>query len=90
MKRKYSISPNDLRHIYCKNDNITEENHEKLIDLWSDMYFVEGIQRVVKTQVEKSSAPTYLYKFSYDKDSPIKEYLFITMSGKSMMIIFIR
>lgn len=86
MRRKYNLSPDDLRRMYHKNIEITDEDHEKLVDLWSDISWVEGIHSIVKTQVEKSSAPTYLYQFSYDKGSPLKRLGHITTNGKTIVM----
>lgn len=86
MKRKYNLSPDDLKSLYCKNVEITDANRQGLIDLWSDLFFVEGIQRFVKTQVEKSSTPTYLYVYSYDKDVTIREIAGIPENGKETNI----
>lgn len=80
--KKYNLSPDDLRRLYCKNE-ITAENHERLVDLWGDMLFVEGIHRVLKTQTEKSSAPTYLYQYTFDQISIMKAMINTTISGKN-------
>lgn len=64
------MTPQTLKRIYFENKSITENNLETLIDFHGDLYFVEGIHRVVKTQVEKSCSPTYLYQFSHGKNSP--------------------
>lgn len=65
--KNYNLVPDDLRRLYFNNDNLTEENFYNLTDLMGDMHFIEGIQKVVKIQVEKSSSPTYLYQYSYGK-----------------------
>lgn len=86
MKRKYNLSPDDLRRMYIKSVKIPDENLAVLVDLWSDLIFVEGIHRAVKIQTEKSSAPTYLYQFSYNHDSPLKQPAGINISGNNMNI----
>lgn len=81
---KYEITADDLKRLYFKNDEISQETLEKLIDLTSDTKFVEGIHRAVKIQIEKSCAPTYLYQYTYDKTmSFFKTLLNSPMKGKN-------
>ncbi|XP_058799389.1 carboxylesterase 5A-like [Phymastichus coffea] len=74
--RWYDLSSEHLKHNYLKNDVITEENVDKLIDLLGDLYFVEGIHRVIKIQVEKNLAPIYYYQFSYDSGPSFRRLLY--------------
>ncbi|XP_058799349.1 uncharacterized protein LOC131668894 [Phymastichus coffea] len=84
MKNVYNLTPEQVKHLYLQDEEITDQNVEKLIDLLGDINFNEGIHRVVKTQIEKSSAPTYFYQFTYDKDpSLVKLMLKIKISGAS-------
>lgn len=71
--------------MYFGNDNeLTKEKLETFVDFISDMQFVKGIHQVVNIQVEKSSAPTYLYQYSYDKiPSPFKLLLKLNIKGKT-------
>ncbi|XP_023317064.1 uncharacterized protein LOC106658523 [Trichogramma pretiosum] len=83
-KKTYNLTAEEVKFKYYGNEEISADNREKLIDLVGDIYFMEGIHRVVKTQVQKSVLPTYLYKFSYDKGfSPIKKLTRTHMSGAS-------
>ena len=67
MRLTYNISADELRQLYFGDERITRENKEKLVDLLGDVYFVEGIHRVVKARVEKSPSQTYLYRYAYDR-----------------------
>lgn len=83
MKRLYELSPENLKKVYLQNEEINDNNVEKLVDMLGDLNFVEGIHRVVKTQVENGSSSTYLYQFSYDKEvSLFKTLAKSKMSGK--------
>lgn len=86
MISKYGLSTENLRRIYFKRSAVTRSNIDKLVDLLGDLYFVEGIHRVLKIQAEKSWAPTYFYEFTYDKkQSFMKIYFHTRMSGKSKL-----
>lgn len=67
LSENYNLTANDLRRLYFKFDQVSIENLDKLINLIGDVKFVEGIHRVLKIQVRKSSSPTYLYQYTYDK-----------------------
>lgn len=73
----------DLRRLYYGNAEISEENSKPLFELAGDLYFVEGVHRVVKMQVEAGSAPTYLYRYTFDKEpSGFKMILGVNASGE--------
>lgn len=76
-------SVDDLRRLYYGNAEISEANSKPLFELGGDLYFVEGIHRVVKMQVKAGSAPTYLYRYTFDKEpSVLKMMLGVKASGK--------
>ncbi|XP_023246841.1 esterase FE4-like [Copidosoma floridanum] len=82
--RKNNITPNQLKNLYFDHKYITEKDTDKVVDLMGDLSFVEGIHRIVKCQVKYNSAPTYFYRFTYDKESSIiKLWSDTTMSGTS-------
>lgn len=66
--KRYGLTLKDLRRLYYEQDKITQANCSIYADMAGDLNFVEGIHKAVKVQVEKSSAPTYLYKFSFDEN----------------------
>ena len=81
----YGASAEDLKQMYFNYESINSGNNEKLVDMFGDLYFVEGAERVAEIQVRESSEPTYLYEFTYDKDfSAIKAAMMATsMNGMS-------
>lgn len=80
----YNLKPDDLRRLYFNNDDLTQENLGTLLDLIGHMHFTESTHRVVKIQVEKSSTPTYLYHYAYDKTlSPIKTAMQTNFKGNN-------
>ncbi|XP_058799381.1 esterase B1-like [Phymastichus coffea] len=82
--KNYGLTLEDIKHVYFDNDSVTKENMDNLVDLFGDLYFVEGINRALKIQIERSSAPTYFYQFTYDKTlSFIKMWVHTRMSGAS-------
>lgn len=88
--KNYNLVSDDLRRLYFTNDDLTEENFENLIDFIGDMHFIEGIHKVVKIQVKKSSTPTYLYQYSFDKVmSPFKKMLKTNIKGKNYILFII-
>ena len=64
LKKKYNLSLNKLKQLYFEDQPIS---YEKYVDMAGDLYFVEGIHETVKIQVQKSSSPTYLYRYDYGK-----------------------
>ncbi|NP_001165962.1 carboxylesterase clade A, member 6 isoform X1 [Nasonia vitripennis] len=77
-------SIDDLRRLYYGNAEISEANSKPLFELAGDLYFVEGVHRVVNMQVEAGSAPTYLYRYTFDKEpSAFKMMLGVKASGAS-------
>ncbi|KAJ8680687.1 hypothetical protein QAD02_016474 [Eretmocerus hayati] len=79
---KYDLSPDDLKRLYFGKDRISDNDVEKLLDLMGDVKYIEGIHTVVRIQVEKGSAPTYLYQYTYDKTiSFIKKLLGTEVRG---------
>ncbi|KAJ8687541.1 hypothetical protein QAD02_023335 [Eretmocerus hayati] len=81
---RYKIDLNHLRKMYYKNKKVCAANSDIFADLATDVQFVEPIHRTAKIQTEKSSQPTFLYKFCYDKDlSLMKGLLRTSMSGAS-------
>ncbi|KAJ8687537.1 hypothetical protein QAD02_023331 [Eretmocerus hayati] len=84
MIERNKITPNEFRAIYFKSDSITEQDSEEYVDFSSDVHFIEGIHRTVKYQVKHNSAPTYFYRFSYDKGfSLTKASVSSTLHGSS-------
>ncbi|XP_058799348.1 neuroligin-1-like [Phymastichus coffea] len=82
IKKLNNLTPENLKRIYFNDEKITAENLEKMVDLIGDLYFVEGIHRILKKQVESSCAPTYFYQLTYDRGPSImKRLLNTTMSG---------
>lgn len=79
------MTSKQLKSLYFNNEKITESNNGKLADLFGDINFIEGIHRVVKYQVKNNSAPTYFYRFTYDKDfSLMKTWGDCTLSGEHL------
>lgn len=62
-----NLSPEDLRRSYFNGKTSSSRNDQKFADLWGDMHFIDGIHKVIKIQVERGSAPTYVYQFTYDE-----------------------
>lgn len=86
---KNNLTTNDLKRLYFGSENIADMNDQKLADLWGDMHFVDGIHKVVKTQVNRSSASTYLYQFTYDKGfSFIKSKMNILVKGNPLLVMY--
>ncbi|XP_058799387.1 esterase E4-like [Phymastichus coffea] len=84
IRNLYNLTLEKLKQIYFENDEITVENIDKLVDLFGDLHFVEGIHRVLQTQIEKNSTPTYFYLFNYDKDPSLLKMISRTnISGAS-------
>nr|AAC36245.1 carboxylesterase [Anisopteromalus calandrae] len=75
LKRK-KISLEDLKRMYFKNKKISKETTGKFIDLFSDMYFIQGIHQVARVQAERNSAPTYMYQFTYDQGPNFSKGMF--------------
>ncbi|KAJ8682867.1 hypothetical protein QAD02_018659 [Eretmocerus hayati] len=77
-------SLDDLKRLYFDSDQIDQNNEENIADLMGDLYFVEGIHRAIKIQVEKSSSPTYFYQYTYSKTlSPFKQLFNTPLKGSS-------
>ncbi|KAL7302333.1 hypothetical protein TKK_0004996 [Trichogramma kaykai] len=72
---KYNGTSDSIKRLYFGNKRITRRNKGKIIDLHGDLYFVEGIHSVVRTQVEKSNNSTYLYRYGYDRGFSVMKTL---------------
>lgn len=80
---KFNLTTKDLRRLYFGRDKITEQSVEKYVDMCGDLHFNLDIHDLVKTQIEKSPSPTYMYHFTYDKGfSIVKKHLDIKIKGK--------
>ncbi|XP_014204883.2 esterase FE4-like [Copidosoma floridanum] len=64
---RHNIIPMQLKRLYYKGKQISEKNCSIYAKFVGELTFIEGIHKLIKIQVNKSSAPTYLYKFSYDQ-----------------------
>lgn len=85
MFNNYGLTIEDVKRMYFTDGVVKRENIDQLVDLIGDVYFVEGIQRTLKIQVEKSSAPTYFYQFTYDREKSLMKLVFSAdMSGKKI------
>ena len=83
IKEKYSMTGADLKFFYYGTREITIDNKARLTDLVGDVYFVEGTHRTVRTQILKSTAPTYFYRYAYDQGfSVIKKFTRSHISGE--------
>lgn len=88
-KKFYNLTPEDLNSIYFDNKVITKKNLENLVDFSGDLYFIESIQRAIKTQIDQKCEPTYVYFFTYDKGpSIIKMLCNIQMNGTNFSLRF--
>lgn len=67
MLKSNNLQPDELKRLYFKCGKITTDNLEVSSDFIGDIYFNYGIHKVIKVQVERSSAPTYFYQFAYDQ-----------------------
>ena len=63
---RHNVTPEQYKRAAFKNNKISIKNMGTLLDLFGELLFTEGIHKVAKIQVEKSSAQTYVYQFSYD------------------------
>lgn len=66
--KRYGLTVKDLQQMYFGNKKLCVDEAESYADLAGDLNFYEGIHRLVKTQVEMSTTPTYFYEFCYDKE----------------------
>ena len=76
MLKENDLTSNDLKYMFFKNEKISNENTEKIIDLMSDTLFLHGIHKIIRTQVEHNSAPTYMYQFTYDQGHSYSKMMF--------------
>lgn len=85
---KYNLEVDDVRRLYFNDDDITEENIENLVNFFGDMHFVEGTDKVLKIQLEKSGSSTFLYQYSFDKVlSTFKKMAQTNLKGKNSLCI---
>ena len=61
------LDSEDLKRLYFNGEDLSKKDDQRIADLWGDMHFVDGIHKVIRIQVDQSSAPTYFYQFTYDK-----------------------
>ena len=76
MLYKKNLTINYLKKFYFGNNgSISNASMDQLANLLGDENFVRGIHKVAQYQVENSSAPTYLYKFTYKEETTLLEAL---------------
>ena len=68
-----NLTPHDFKRLYFEKEDTVDENIDSFIDMWGDVNFIYGIHKVIKNQVEKSSASTYFYQFTYVKGTSFLE-----------------
>lgn len=80
--KTYNLTVEDLRKLYMDNENVSKHNLEKFLHLSGDIAFVEATHRLARVQVENSSAQTYFYILSFDKNkTPFKIVNKISIKG---------
>ena len=85
------MTVDELRRLYFTSEKLSEANLIKLTDFYGDMQFIFGIHMVIKNQVERNSAPTYMYKFTYDQGyTPFKAAYNNDLPGMIKFQIFLR
>lgn len=78
-----NVAPAELLKIYRWEDANEDNYTEKIVDVMTDLYVVEGFHELIKHQVLSKKKPVYLYKFTYDQGiSFTKLMINSTMSGK--------
>ncbi|XP_063220688.1 esterase E4-like isoform X7 [Bacillus rossius redtenbacheri] len=64
----------EIKNMYFGEGAPTANNIQDLIELASDVFYVEGARRSVRHQVNTSSAPVYVYQFSYVGNLSLSEF----------------
>ena len=54
----------DVKNFYFKGNPITKHEQDALVQYKGDVYFVNGIMRILEIQNQKKT-PTYFYKYSH-------------------------
>lgn len=84
MLKSFDLTSEDLKRMYFNDSKISKENSEKLDDLVSDMYMVQGIHKVIKTQANLNFAPTYFYQFTYDEGCSVVKLIYNQQKRKGI------
>nr|XP_046491071.1 uncharacterized protein LOC124223293 [Neodiprion pinetum] len=89
---KLSEVAKEIRKFYFNDKRITEEVIDEYIQCYGDIYFVNGVHKVVEYQQKKRS-PTYLYRFSYDSPTSMSKLVYGTSRkgaghGDDLMCLF--
>lgn len=72
---KYNLTLDDVKKLYYEDGIIRDDNLVSSSDLLSDVVFVFQMHKVIKAQVQHSTAPTYYYVLAWDGGfSIVKEF----------------
>nr|AJP62549.1 carboxylesterase [Oxya chinensis] len=83
-KGERDTAANKIREFYFAGKPVTNETFEQLVDLLSDMYFLEGMNSTISSMATKAEFPIYFYRFSYEGTlSPISVFTFNGVAGAS-------
>lgn len=84
---RYNLSFQDLKDFYFKNNEKVVEKDERVLDLLGDLHFIEGIHQILGIQTEKSSTPTYVYRYTQENEQAFVRVLFnLDFKGKCKII----
>ncbi|XP_049801482.1 esterase FE4-like [Schistocerca nitens] len=83
-KAERETAANKIREFYFGGKPVTNETFEELVDLLSDVYFLEGMNSTVSSMATKAEFPIYFYRFSYEGTlSPISVFTYNGVAGAS-------
>ncbi|KAJ9600061.1 hypothetical protein L9F63_009642, partial [Diploptera punctata] len=74
-KKENNALSSKIKNFYFKETPICEKTKQRLIELYSDLLFVEGVYRTAK-ELSRKSASVFLYQFSYEGEYRLNKIFF--------------
>lgn len=83
-KEERQVAAQKLRDFYFGEKNISSETFDILVHLLGDLYFKEGVDKVIRSLAAMSRFPIYYYRFSHEGTlSPIAVFSYNDIPGAS-------
>lgn len=77
MKRDGSSTPAEIRRFYFGDEPLhPKKSILKFVEMSGDMHFLNSVYDLAEIQTKKSAAPTYFYRYSFDKGNSLVKMLF--------------
>ena len=76
----------DAKNFYFKDEKITMKHRHEFVRYKGDVDIIIGTQYIIDRQMENSTSPTYVYRFSHNVQNTVTKIMYnIDMEGKLLI-----